>query len=145
MKASANDTPLLSGMFSHSRDAERSLIEVDPADTAWARFVSDHQAATAFHHPAWAKLVADCYGYHASALVLSKSDGEIEAGLPMLRVRRPLTGEQGISLPFTDQCTPLAKNEEALVQLSNAVARWSEGSTRAAHIAVHIRAAMPEV
>src|SRR5436309_15395992 len=86
-----------------------ALREVDVDDARWAQFVNSQPTATPFHYPHWARLVADCYGYRSSALLLDDGQGQIVAGLPLVRVRRPLLGERGVSLPFTDNCPPLAR------------------------------------
>jgi CelD/BcsL family acetyltransferase involved in cellulose biosynthesis len=72
------------------------------ADPAWAAFVSSQAEAGPFHHPAWATLLADCYGFRGFALVAA-TDGAIEAGLPILDAGRGRL----VSLPFTDSCAPL--------------------------------------
>ena len=77
-------------------------------DPRWLGFVESRPEATLFHHPAWARLLADCYGYRAMAIALTQSDGTVMAGLPVLDVSRPLGRRRWVSLPFTDRCAPLA-------------------------------------
>ena len=64
--------------------------------------------STPFHDPAWAQLVADCYGFDAFAAALIAEDGEIRAGAPMVAVRHLGRRPRWVSLPFTDYCPPLA-------------------------------------
>jgi CelD/BcsL family acetyltransferase involved in cellulose biosynthesis len=87
--------------------AKRLEIE----DPRWAEFVSACPSATCFHHPAWSKVVSECYGYRPFALALEDDSGRVRAGLPVVEVRSRLGGRRWISLPFTDHCPPLAREE----------------------------------
>jgi CelD/BcsL family acetyltransferase involved in cellulose biosynthesis len=75
-------------------------------DPRWLEFVSARPDALPVHHPAWALLLEQTYGYDSLALV-HEGEGAITAGMPVLRVRRPLGGARWISLPFTDFSPPL--------------------------------------
>jgi CelD/BcsL family acetyltransferase involved in cellulose biosynthesis len=75
-------------------------------DARWLAYVQSHPDASPFHHPSWAELLADCYGFRAFA-VAALDQGEVAAGLPMIEIRAPLRGRRWVSLPFTDFCPPL--------------------------------------
>lgn len=75
-------------------------------DPRWLEFVSSQSEALPVHHPAWALLLEQTYGFDSLALV-DEAGGAISAGMPVLRVRRPLGGARWISLPFTDFSPPL--------------------------------------
>jgi CelD/BcsL family acetyltransferase involved in cellulose biosynthesis len=93
------------------------LRQVEIADPRWSAFVARHEEATAFHQPAWARLLAECYGFRPFALVLADGDGVL-AGLPVLEVTKPLSRSvRWVSLPFTDACRPLAECADAGAQL----------------------------
>ena len=83
-----------------------ALAELDLADPRWLAFVSASTAATPFHHPAWARLLAECYGFRAFAIAMEDRSA-ITAGLPVMEVKRPLGVRRWVSLPFTDHCAPL--------------------------------------
>lgn len=89
-----------------------SVLAID--HPAWAEFVSSHTQATIFHHPAWASLLAECYGYRPFVLASLDDRGEIAAGMPFLEVNSLLTGHRWVSLPFSDFCTPLSREPAAL-------------------------------
>src|SRR5215218_6383759 len=91
------------------------VVEID--DPLWTDFVHACPAAVPFHHPAWARLLADCYGYRPFALALSGEAGQIVAGLPVLEVRSPFGNRRWVSLPFTDYCPPLAVSDEVRERL----------------------------
>jgi CelD/BcsL family acetyltransferase involved in cellulose biosynthesis len=84
------------------------MVRLDISDGRWREFVARHPAATPFHHPAWAALVARTYGFEAFALAQTDAHGRIVAGLPMIEVRPPVGPRRWVSLPFTDHCPPLA-------------------------------------
>ena len=73
-------------------------------DPRWSAFIASRGDVSPFHHPPWARLLADCYGFKAFAVV-ALEDGAVSAGTPMLEVstRR----RRWVSLPFTDYCPPL--------------------------------------
>lgn len=88
-------------------------------DPRWLAFIEGERAgATAFHHPRWAALLAECYGYRP--FVAATLDGDhVTAGLAMLEVRSALTGHRWVGLPFTDHSPLLAQDEAAAVRLTD--------------------------
>ncbi|MGI0049248.1 MAG: hypothetical protein ACREAW_06875, partial [Nitrososphaera sp.] len=99
---------------SHSCD---QLQKIELCGNRWMDFVRSHVGAICFHHPAWAGLLTDCYGYQSFALALANESGEIIAGLPVIEIKRAWGKRRWVSLPFTDHCTPLAIDDEALQNL----------------------------
>ncbi len=89
----------------------RELRQLEPTSPLWSTFVASHPSATAFHHPAWTGLLAECYGYRSFALVLLDDAGQVAAGVPVLEVGRPFGGRRWISLPFTDYCPLLTSDD----------------------------------
>jgi len=98
-------------------------------DQRWRDFVDQHPHSTPFHDPAWAQLVADCYGFDAFAAALIGEDGEIRAGAPMVAVRHLARRPRWVSLPFTDYCPPLAESptEESALSLGLVAASREAG------------------
>ena len=78
----------------------------------WTDFVESRADAGPFHHPAWAHMLADCYGFEAFALALRDDAGAVTAGLPAMEVGGRLRKRRWVSLPFTDYCPPLAGGED---------------------------------
>ena len=91
---------------------------IKPSDPAWTSFLMTKPHASIFHHPSWSQLLAETYGYKPFVLGLT-SDGRIEAGVPMMEVNSPLTGRRWVSLPFSDHCSPLYDEEQALRRLTD--------------------------
>jgi CelD/BcsL family acetyltransferase involved in cellulose biosynthesis len=104
------------------------LTVLELTDPRWGRFVARHPLATPFHHPGWASLVANCYGFRAFAVATTSATGEIRAGLPVIEVRH-LRGEpKWVSLPFTDYCPPLLSAPQEEADLVSAVRRASQAA-----------------
>jgi CelD/BcsL family acetyltransferase involved in cellulose biosynthesis len=97
-------------------------------DPRWIDFATAHPAATPFHHPDWAQLVAGCYGFRAFALAVSDTTGAIRAGLPVVEVRHLRGGRKWVSLPYTDYCPPLVSNGTEEDQLVAALQRASRSA-----------------
>jgi CelD/BcsL family acetyltransferase involved in cellulose biosynthesis len=82
-------------------------VVVSPLDDPrWTAFVDAHPESLPFHHPAWASVLADAYGFEAGALALV-GDDEIECGLPVIFLGR--RSSRIVSLPFTDWIPPLSR------------------------------------
>ncbi len=59
--------------------------------------------ASFFHSSAWARVLAESYGYRP--LYFTKiNKGRLKDLLPLMEVNSFLTGKRGVSLPFTDYC-----------------------------------------
>jgi CelD/BcsL family acetyltransferase involved in cellulose biosynthesis len=102
-----------------------STTIADLDDPRWADFVARHPKATPFHHPDWAKLVADCYGFRGFALITHDETGAIRAGLPVVEVRHLHTAPKWVSLPYTDYCPPLAGAQQEQEELAAALKQAS--------------------
>lgn len=92
------------------RGAGGSSIElriVDPRhDSDWDRLVLSHSDHNFFHSSAWAKVLCQTYGHRPLYLHFSRAS-EAVALVPILEVRSAFTGRRGVSLPFSDFCSPL--------------------------------------
>jgi CelD/BcsL family acetyltransferase involved in cellulose biosynthesis len=104
--------------------AGAALVRMSAADPRWLRLAEDSPEATAFHQPAWLEALTRTYGYRTLVLGVLGEKGEVAAGLPLARVRRPLSGVTFVSLPFTDHCPPLARDEPALDELAGSLRLW---------------------
>lgn len=85
------------------------MSELEPLslqDARWSSFLAARPDASALHHPAWAQLLAETYGFRGFALATLGPGGRVSAGMPVLEVGWPRR-RRWISLPFTDSCPPL--------------------------------------
>lgn len=87
-----------------------TLLPID--DPRWREFVEAHPRATPFHHPDWAQLVADTYGFRAFACAVADGGDGIRAGAPIVEIRQPFGRRRWVCLPFTDACSALATTSD---------------------------------
>jgi CelD/BcsL family acetyltransferase involved in cellulose biosynthesis len=104
------------------------VMVLEMTDPRWADFVATHPAATPFHHPDWARLVAGCYGFRAFALATTDETGAIRAGLPVVEVSQPFRSPKWVSLPYTDYCPPLVSKRQEEEQLAAALRQASDAA-----------------
>jgi len=107
-----------------SPEPQLHLLALD--DPPWTEFVASCAAATPFHHPAWAGLLADTYGFRPFVLALAAADGRPIAGAPFIETRTLARRRRWISLPFTDRCPPLALDAPSEHRLLNLLSRARE-------------------
>ena len=89
-----------------------TVLRANPLeDPTWDSQLAALPAATFFHGAAWARVLNATYGYVPSYFVGS-GNGSFRSLIPLLEVDSRLTGRRGISLPFTDECEPLAVSED---------------------------------
>ncbi len=83
---------------------------VDPRySPSWPKWLESFPDASVFHSAAWLQTLAASYGYRPYCLVLHERS-RVLAMLPVLEVDSWVTGRRGISLPFTDVCSPLVRS-----------------------------------
>jgi len=116
------------------------LLELRQDDPAWLDLIAAAPGATVFHLPAWTRVVTDTYGYRAAAFAVRDDGGRLVAGAPVVHARR-LRGRALVSLPFTDHCPPLARDDASLARLAADLASWS----RREGVSVKVCGAVPSV
>jgi hypothetical protein len=82
----------------------------------WDSLVAQFPGATVFHTASWARVLHHTYGYEPNYLLIGSSD-QPKALLPLMGIRSWLTGNRGVSLPFTDECAPLCSNTQSFDEL----------------------------
>lgn len=96
-----------------------AITFMEPSDERWLALVKQSGKANIFHHPAWLGLLADCYNYVPFIVIGLDADKELCSGLPMAQVNSLLTGQRLVSLPFTDHCVPIYRDDRALDELTS--------------------------
>ena len=79
---------------------------VNPLSPQWDREELSHPAANVFHLSAWAKVLTTTYGHRPFYLRFSRQD-KLAGLVPIMEVHSRFTGKRGVSLPFSDFCSPL--------------------------------------
>lgn len=117
----------------------RSAI-LELTDARWVAFAAAHPEAIPFHHPEWGALVAECYGFHAFAVVAMNASGAVTAGVPMVEVRHRPARAKWVALPFTDFCPPLLSSSDDAHHLASALrTTGADASIRR----IEVRGALP--
>jgi len=93
--------------------------------TDWDRQILAAPNYSFFHSSGWAQVLMDTYGYRP--VYFGSANGSF-ACIPVMEVNSPFTGRRGVSLPFTDYCEPLVKDEEQFRVLLNQIK--TEGKER---------------
>jgi len=76
----------------------------------WDDLVLSTQDYSFFHSSAWAKVLFDSYQYQPRYFSLIENN-ELLALVPMMEVKSRLTGLRGVSLPFSDYCSPIVRDK----------------------------------
>jgi CelD/BcsL family acetyltransferase involved in cellulose biosynthesis len=103
-----------------------SILKLEPSDPTWASFLDTQVDINIFYHPAWMQLLKECYGYRPFILALTESTGGLIAGVPLMEVANPITGKRWVSLPFSDYCRPLSKDEAFLSDFAEQILRLAK-------------------
>lgn len=106
-------------------------FELDPADPRWAEFAARHPRALPYHHPSWARVLGEAFGYGNATVGCADGAGRLCGILPLVEKKSILTGLRLSSLPHTPVAGPLASDENSLrALLSAATDRVDAGRAR---------------
>jgi len=114
-------SPADSSPFSRERRFSRGtgVQWINPVDYPdWDEQIASHKslAHSFFHGAAWAKVLAETYGFEPIYFV-RKESGTVRSALPFMEVNSTLTGKRGVALPFTDTCEPLCADKTEFPEL----------------------------
>jgi hypothetical protein len=102
------------------RFAPGAARRINPLETPnWDALVTSHPDFSFFHGAAWAKVLAETYGF-VPQYFFTGGENAPESLLPLMEVDSWLTGRRGIALPFTDECPPLGANKNSFAKLFQA-------------------------
>ena len=87
-------------------------IVVDPLEyPGWDSLLATHPQASIFHGTGWARVLRQTYGHNP--VYICRFEGQRLAELlPIMEVSSRFSGRRGVSLPFTDFCSPLKSNDQ---------------------------------
>jgi hypothetical protein len=93
----------------------------------WDELLLTNKDTSFFHTSGWAKGLAESYGY--KPLYFTQIDnGNLTGLIATMEVNSFLTGKRGVSLPFTDQCEPIAKDQDSFKLLFDEVVKYGKTS-----------------
>lgn len=88
----------------HLAPREDAVRRVNPAEEpGWNSRLAAFSSASVFHGTGWARVLQNTYGFRPCNFTCD----DARSVLPVMEVDSWLTGKRGVSLPFTDECTPL--------------------------------------
>jgi hypothetical protein len=76
----------------------------------WDQLLFSKPNCSFFHSSAWARVLAESYGFRPIYFA-SFDEGNLSNLIPIMEVGSFVTGRRGVSLPFTDQCQAIFKEE----------------------------------
>jgi GNAT acetyltransferase-like protein len=82
----------------------------------WDKLILENNLYSFFHSYAWIKVLWETYGYKPNFFILKNKRG-LPAVLPFMEVNSRYTGRRGVSLPFSDYCDPIIREEIAAWRL----------------------------
>jgi hypothetical protein len=83
---------------------------INPIDyPGWDELLLTHAQTTFFHTSAWARVLSESYQYKPLYFTIIAAN-TLAALIPLMEINSLLTGRRGVSLPFTDECRPVAQD-----------------------------------
>ena len=76
----------------------------------WDNLIIESNQYSFFYSHAWIKVLRESYGYKPYFFIL-KNKRELSALLPFMEVNSCYSGRRGVSLPFSDYCDPIIREE----------------------------------
>jgi serine/alanine adding enzyme len=111
-----------------ARDPSKAGLRVEPfvgSPAEWDGFVAQCAGATHCHRYAWRDVMARVFGHECIYLAARGGGGELEAVVPLVRVKSRLFGHFLVSMPFLNYGGPVgsASGIAALVVAASELAR----------------------
>jgi hypothetical protein len=85
---------------------------INPIDyPGWDDLLLTNAQSTFFHTSAWARVLYESYKYKPLYFTIIENS-KLASLIPIMEISSFLTGKRGVSLPFTDECTPIVSDSE---------------------------------
>jgi len=90
---------------------------INPLDyDQWDKLIIESNQYSFFHSYSWIKVLRESYGYKPYFFIL-KNKRELSDLLPFMEVNSRYSGRRGVSLPFSDYCNPIIREEMSTQRL----------------------------
>ena len=84
----------------------KRFVAVNPIGyPGWDSVIAGLEGCSVFHSAVWAEVLHRSYG-HKPICLCRLENGVINGVIPIMEVQRLFAGKRGISLPFSDHCSP---------------------------------------
>jgi hypothetical protein len=91
----------------------------------WDDMLLEHEEATFFLTSAWAKVLSESYNYKPFYFASIKN-GKIITLIALMEVKSFLTGKRGVSLPFSDYCSPICNDLGNFYEVLNCIIKYGK-------------------
>lgn len=106
------------GELGRNEEAFPAFHATNPlVDDRWPEFLYRHSQASVFHTRAWLEALRQTYGYEPVAFTTSPAGEPLDDGVVLCVIRTWLVRPRLVSLPFSDHCQPLVRDEVTLQNL----------------------------
>ena len=102
----------------------RVVILEESRMASWDEFVSGHDAGSVYHTSAWRNVIKVVYGHEPLYFAILDDAGRILAGIPVFLVRSRLTGARLSTLPCSQSCNPLVRDESQYRELRRSIGEF---------------------
>jgi hypothetical protein len=82
----------------------------------WDELILTNDQTTFFHTSDWAKVLCQSHHYKPRYFTVIEN-GKLSALIPVMEINAFLTGKRAVSLPFTDECHPIAQTMDQFQSL----------------------------
>ena len=114
-----------------------AVFEIDPlSDPRWTALVESHPRSSVFHTREWLEALRRTYHYKVTAFTTNPAGVSLTNGLVFCQINSWLTGPRLISLPFSDHCDPLARDEDLKLLLAETA---KKAATRLRYVEIRPR------
>ncbi len=91
----------------------------------WDKLLLTNKDYSFFHTSSWAKVLSDSYGYRPIYFTLIDS-GKLSALMPVMEIESWITGKRGVSLPFTDFCSPIVSEKSLFKEIIKSLIEYGK-------------------
>jgi len=84
--------------------------------SGWDELLLTNGNYSLFHIASWAKVLSESYNYRPLYFIEINND-KLTGLIPIMAIKSPLTGQRGVSLPFTDHCPIIGSDKNHLQDL----------------------------
>lgn len=100
----------LDDLLAIPHDASIEVMPLTAAGADWFAYLAHDLTADISHHPAWGQVFKQAFDLD-SLLVIHRTEGRIDGGVPLVLFDQRLTGKALISMPFLNYGGLLADND----------------------------------
>jgi hypothetical protein len=107
---------------------EIKLKIVDPLQYPdWDTRLLSIKESTFFHSHAWCNVLSSTYGYIPNYF-LSFNKGKLSTVIPFMEINTYFSPKRGISLPFSDFCSPILSEDTGFHQILDSIVEYAKTS-----------------